>query len=246
MKRSPFATIAGLLLALSLDLTTGKAVADTISFPGSISTTVTATNAEGDVTGVFRDATFFDIDQGFLFDGTTYTLIDVPAGQFFGAPSRTHPNGINDLDQVVGAWAPFNTGEPSITQGFLYSGGTYTILPFLGSAGISTGCPESSINPTSINDSGVVFGDITLGAISSPDPPCSQRWQGILPEVPGQSGEFLISFTWFDGQYFSNDLPGILTPFPVPEPGTAALLGGGLVFVWILERRTRRRRSTIC
>lgn len=240
MKGSPVATIPRLLLALSLAFNTWKALADPISFPGSISTTVTAVNEEGHVTGVFRDAQFFDIDQGFLFDGTTYTLIDVPQGQFFGAPSRTHPNGINDLDQVVGSWAPFSTGEPSITQGFLYSGGTYTILPFLGAAGISTGCPESSINPTSINDSGVVFGDITLGALSSPDPPCSQRWQGILPQVPGQPGEFLVSFTWFDGQYFSNDLPGVLTPFPVSEPETAALLAGGLVLLWILERRTRR------
>jgi hypothetical protein len=91
-----------------------------------------------------------------------------------------------------------------------------------------------------------VSGDITLGAISSPDPPCIQRWQGILPQVSGQSGEFLISFTWFDGQYFSSDLPGILPPFPVPEPGTVALVGGGLVFVWILERRIRRNSSTVC
>ena len=86
-------------------------------------------------------------------DSTTDTkMVDVtvlPAGHFtsldaFGTVNGTRAYGINNLDQIVGT---------SQSTGFLYSGGSYTLIQ-----GTSASNPGSSTNPQGINDPGDIVG----------------------------------------------------------------------------------------
>lgn len=145
----------------------------TIDPPGSIYTTVNDINASGEVAGDFQDTSFFLYgflysggsytsigslgthltavnDSGevvgnsgsgaFLYDGSSYTTILVPGS--LGA----HANDINASGEVVG---DFQYPSSGYEYGFLYSGGSYTVI----------GPQNDSTHITAINDSGQVVGN---------------------------------------------------------------------------------------
>jgi uncharacterized membrane protein len=118
--------------------------------PLSANTIATGINDRGQIVGYYPAVP----DQptsggpGFLYSGGTYTPIAVPGAQI------TTAHGINNLDQIVGS---SNLGA------FVYSGGSYTILPNR----------PGDFGPWGINDRGQIVG---FGSVAAHD----GRFVGLL------------------------------------------------------------------
>ncbi len=97
----------------------------------------TGINNNGVIVGYFNDiAAVLDGMQGFLFDGTTYTILNYPEA------TATQINGINDNGVIVGRWV-----ENGITgHGFSYDGITWTSIDFPGADGSLNGTWAGDIN----------------------------------------------------------------------------------------------------
>lgn len=108
-----------LLLCVSTGLTS-VAFADpysftTINYPGATVTVPIGINAAGQISGYYENGPG---SHGFLYNGGTFTTIDVP---FVAA--NTSAAGINDSGLIVGNYAD-GTG----THGFMDNGGTFTTI----------------------------------------------------------------------------------------------------------------------
>jgi uncharacterized membrane protein len=123
----------------------------TINVPGVAQTSPWDINSSGSIAGFYFPSSspppsqFFSISHGFVYDGNTFTTIDVP-----GAVS-TQLQGINDAGVVVGNYS--NCSENSLTclpHGFVYAGGQFTTLDVPGA---------TTTNAGGINNSGVIVGD---------------------------------------------------------------------------------------
>jgi hypothetical protein len=123
----------------------------TINVPGVAQTSPWAINSSGEIAGFYSPSSspppsqFFSISHGFVYDGNTFTTIDVP-----GAVS-TQLEGINDAGVVVGNYS--NCSENSLAclpHGFVYAGGQFTTLDVPGA---------TTTSAEGINNSGVIVGD---------------------------------------------------------------------------------------
>jgi probable HAF family extracellular repeat protein len=111
----------------------------TIGFPGQSQNQAWGINNAGEIVGEYVTGT----KDGWLFDGKTYTLLDVPSADY------TEPHGINNAGQVVGDYK--NSSDPNY-HGFLYSGGANgTFSTIDDPSGTST-------EVYGINDSGQIVG----------------------------------------------------------------------------------------
>lgn len=116
----------------------------TIDVPDVFQTAATGINNRGQVVGIFdqivehSDRPPSVVQHGFLDTNDRFTVIDVPGARY------TDVNGINDKDEIVGAYAD-NTG----THGFLYYKGHFTTID-------APGAVETHAN--GINDSGEIVG----------------------------------------------------------------------------------------
>jgi probable HAF family extracellular repeat protein len=104
-------------------------------------------NDHGVVVGYYNDPRGYQ--GGFLYDNGSYTT-----GIRGPGSGNTFLTGINNNGQFVG----FDTGT-SRSQGFLYSGGAYTIIDVPG-ANLGT-------TPSAINDAGTIVGSYLVGDLST-------------------------------------------------------------------------------
>jgi probable HAF family extracellular repeat protein len=95
---------------------------------------------------VFQDTQ--GANYGFLKDGDTYTIINVPnvPGAVF-----TEPRGINDNGQIVGWFS-----DAGVLRGFLKDGAMFTTFDVPGPGGVNTGTKMTL--PHSINNAGQIVG----------------------------------------------------------------------------------------
>lgn len=107
-------------------------------------TEVRGINDYGQMTGVFVNDVSPNV-HSFLYDGSIFTTLDIPAAGDVGFLHGTQANDINNSGQIVGFYGD-NSG---LTHGFLYGGGSYTTLDV----------PNSKFtSATGINDNGIVVG----------------------------------------------------------------------------------------
>lgn len=185
-----------------------------LDVPGSLLTTATHINNEGQVVGYFSDATG-DI-HGFVYSNGTYSILDAPRA------SQTLAFGINNKGQVVG----YFIDSSGVSHNFVYSDRAYTILPNLPGA--------SGEGVLGINDNRQVvanFGDAAghqYGIIYSRDsftpitvPGASDTTYVTAFNNSGQMvGWFtntagLHSFVYSDGIYTILNVPGTSKTFAV-------------------------------
>ncbi len=167
--------------------------------------------------------------QGYVSFGGAYTLLAVPGA------GTTRPARINDAGQVVGAYTNSQQINP---QGFLYDAGTFTTIDVPGAA-------STMLN--GINDAGEVSGIYTdaTGAQHG-----FTEAGGVFSDVTGPDGAaFLGSSVNNQGQligaFAGGGLSYLATPVAaaVPEPGSAALLGGVLALGAAVRRRDKPGHS---
>jgi probable HAF family extracellular repeat protein len=87
-----------------------------VSINNAISTSITSTNDQGKMTGVYVDGE--GRERGFLLDQDVVTPIDFPGAD------ATQPYSINNRGEIVGFY--IQGGRP---QGFLWVNGSFTMLP---------------------------------------------------------------------------------------------------------------------
>jgi probable HAF family extracellular repeat protein len=116
-------------------------------------TWVDGINDAGQIVGYYRLGPFQGV-HGFLYNGTTYTPIDVP----FLFVNATFLFGINDLGQIVGQY----NLDDGTSHGFLFSGGTYTT--------IDDPLSDGETSAEAINNDGQIVGSYTSGGY----------WHGFL------------------------------------------------------------------
>ena len=114
--------------------------------PGAVSTQPTSMSTNGNIVGVFTDAS--NIEHSFLQSNGTATVLDVPNG------NQTIAFSVNDNGQVVGTF-----GDANGQHGFIYSAGTYTTYDYPGRFGTDL---------LGINNSGVLLGTYSTGRVNGP------------------------------------------------------------------------------
>lgn len=103
-----------------------------VSRPGATSTSLFDVNNSGVMVG-YTTSGPFDLAQGFIYDGTTFTSLTGPAGAISSVAL-----GISDGGLVVGSFAIQDGVDPGgapilgPSLGFLYSGGIYTLFSVAG------------------------------------------------------------------------------------------------------------------
>jgi probable HAF family extracellular repeat protein len=152
--------LGGLVLGASADEVGFLDVNGTFSrieIPGAFDTSARGITNAGEVVGSFRDSNF-PYGHGFLKVGGTFTTLDAPAVHApTSAAPETSAHGINNSGQVVGT---YSDSEFPYYHGFLYAGGTFSIIeahvrpPFGGAA------PRTSAN--GINDAGHIVGSVSF------------------------------------------------------------------------------------
>lgn len=174
------------------------------------------------------------VGQGFVSSSGAYATLNVPGA------TATDARGINDAGQVVGSFLL----TPSIAgprQGFLYAGGAFTTLDRPGAfsttltginnAGEVVGYTEDAAGRqfTGFTEAGGVFSDIAAPA-----------GQVFIPEAVNNLGVLVGPLATLGEGLFGPSV--IATPQAVPEPATAAMLGGGLLVLGPIRQRRRAWR----
>ena len=130
--------------------------------PGSVDTYVAGINAKGQVVGYYTDASNFN--HGFVYSGGNFTMLNAPGSV------GTQLTGINDSGQIVGSLTQAGHGFQGsfgyvyYSQGFLFSGGVFTILDPIRAPSYydPSGVPTFSVT-TSISPNGQVAGYAAYG-----------------------------------------------------------------------------------
>ena len=175
-------------------------------------------------TGVFGNGGSFTT-QGYVSSSGTSVLLAVPGAQ------ATRPARINDAGQVVGAY--YLTSRQTSPQGFLYDAGAFTTIDAPGAA-------STVLN--GINDAGEVSGIYTDAAGVQHG---FTEAGGVFSDVTGPDGApFLGSSVNNQGQligtFGGTGLSYLATPAAaasLPEPASAALLGGFVALGAAVRRR---------
>ena len=170
---------------------------------------------------------------GYVSSGSTYAVVAVP-GQ-----GATNPRAINNTGGIVGTYQPAGTFSSSSVLGFLDQGGTFTTIAVPGAAGTT---------PLAINDAGEIAGDYGVAGEGSRG---FIDIGGVFSDITGPDGSSFLPVGLNNagqlvGTFGGTGLSYLATPqaatTPVPEPGTAVLLGGVL---GLALRRSNTRRPTI-
>ena len=157
----PRKTIAFLIPALLL--LAGRATAQSFKFvaidvPNSTFTLASGINPQGDIVGIYGDASGYE--HGFLLKDSVFTTIDVP-GSLVGVSGtlQTEANGINSEGDIVGDYfappgapgapACLSAPDPACRRGFLLHKGEFSDVVVPGKKG--------SI-PSSITPDGLIVG----------------------------------------------------------------------------------------
>ena len=222
--RSPFAIFGG--------------VATGFAAPGNTSAGIQATglNNQRQIVG----SAIIDNGQGgvlesYVSSGGTYAVLTVPSA-VPGQPTYTQAEAINDAGVVVGKFGP-GLGLPN-QQGFLDQAGTFTTILVPGSSGtealaindggeIAGQYQVTSLGSRGFTDIGGVFSDIT-----GPD------GSTFLPVGLNNAGQLVGTFGGIGLSYLATPQA---TSNPMPEPGTAALLGGLAALGAVLRRRSPKQ-----
>ncbi len=223
--RSPFAIFGG--------------VATGFAAPGNTSAGIQATglNNQRQIIG----SAIVDNGQGGLLEsyvssGSTYAVLIVPAA-VPGQATYTQAEAINNAGVVVGKFGP-GPGLPN-QQGFLEQDGMFTTILVPGSGGtqalaINDGGEiagqyqlANGLGSRGFTDIGGVFSDIT-----GPD------GSTFLPVGLNNAGQLVGTFGGVGLSYLATPQA---TSNPVPEPGTAALLGSVAVLGLALRRRSPKQ-----
>ena len=96
--------------------------------PGAVYSFPVAINASGQITGISGTSTG-NTSLNYLYSAGTYTTITAP--ETIQSNGFTAVNGMNNAGQVVGYYQTTNFGPTNI-KGFLYSGGSSSIIAFPG------------------------------------------------------------------------------------------------------------------
>jgi probable HAF family extracellular repeat protein len=184
-------------------------------------------NNHGLVIGNTFDANFTHAD-GWTWNGSQYSFFDVPGADPTTGGTITYS--VNDRGQIVGYFTDSN-GD---FHGYLKTGSIFTQIDFPGG---------SQTIAYGINDAGVVVGRY----VDSADVRHSFLWQD------GVFTPFDLSFgtgTRVTGINDRGDLVGFFSDeqgklhgfeaLVIPEPGTLALLGAGVLVMRVVARRRRR------
>lgn len=174
--------------------------------------------------------------EGYVSSGGTFAVVAVP-GATPGLPTFTQAKGINDAGAVVGSFGP-GPGLPQ-QQGFLDQGGTFTTIAVPGSA---------QTNPLTINDGGEIAGQYNVAGGPARG---FTDIGGVFSDITGPDGSAFLPVGLNNagqlvGTFGGSGLSYLATPqadsAAVPEPGTAALLGG-LLAPGLAARRRGPNRS---
>ncbi len=168
--------------------------------------------------------------EGYVSSGSTFAVVAVP-GATPDLPTFTQAKGINNAGAVVGSFGP-GPGLPQ-QQGFLDQGGTFTTIAVPGSA---------QTNPLAINDGGEIAGQYNAAGGATRG---FTDIGGVFSDVTGPDGSAFLPVGLNNagqlvGTFGGTGLSYLATPqaaiAAVPEPGTAALLGG-VVALGVAGRR---------
>jgi uncharacterized membrane protein len=138
-------------LAVVLFLIPGAAWADytyvSIDFPGMPRTEANGINDFGQVVGNYYDGG--GVVHGFVLSGGVYSTLDYPHPGF----TYTNLNGINDNGDIVGIFlTSFVPNGCGVTQSFIWSAGTFTLIPDV------PGSMPGTTKAWAINNAGTVVG----------------------------------------------------------------------------------------
>jgi uncharacterized membrane protein len=197
------------------------------STAGVTSTTAEKINNSGNIVGVYRTG---GPGIGFLDVGGVFTDVNFPGG------TGTHANGINNAGNIVGQYKDITNGPH---HGFLDNGGTFSTIDFPGSTNTVASAINGFGNIVGIYDLNGRFGFLDKGGVFS------------TIAFPGATGTEVYGINDqgdIVGAY--QDAGGVIHGFeaaPVPEPGTFALLGVGLMatIVTLLWRRFSGARPIV-
>lgn len=207
-----------------------------IDVPGSSYTVAFSLNDKGQVTGSYDDTTTSKL-RGFVYADGAFTTIDAPGDGF------TFPRAINNAGEVAGSYDAARGGS----HGFLRdASGAFTTIDVPGSGytvrdddGNRVTVPATEVR--SLNDKGQIIGEYadktgthsflgTAGVFANLPLPSPTHYSGPWATTYGINNAGQIV-----GEYWENSQStyGILgTPemaAAVPEPGSLALLGAGLL-----------------
>jgi uncharacterized membrane protein len=161
--------------------------------------------------------------NAFIASGGTAALLRAPGSVSSDA------TGINDAGLIVGTFVDATSGY--VTKGFLDDGGTFTTITVPGA---------TTTLPVAINDAGEIAGTYSDAAGQGHG---FVDVGGAFSDVAGPGGDFLPvglnNLGQLVGTFGGTGLSYIATPqvATVPEPATAALLGGSLLALASLRRR---------
>jgi probable HAF family extracellular repeat protein len=196
----------------------------TFTTVGPANTSAFGINDSGQIAGTTADSNGF---HGFLYSGGTFTVIDDPsanAGSTFGT-------GVTATGEVVGDFF----GASGMAQGFIDNGGIFTTFDDpLGTHGTSVSGTNAAgqIVGSYIDAQGNVHQYVYSGGIfTTIDTPSSSF--GVLGI--NDLGQIVGKYTDASGNTDGFESPS-------PEPGTLALLAGGLFFLALGLRPKRPRR----
>jgi hypothetical protein len=197
--------------------------------PGAYMSTATAVDGN-DVVGTYRSGNF---DQGYFFNGSTYTTLAIPGY----ANANIEPFAVSG-NNVVGYFYPPSGGA----EGFLYnvSSGMYTILdPLSNDDSSATGISGNIVVGQSLNSNRDGYFNwsynITTGQytnITPGAPPGDSTTSLGSPHISGMNIAAFVQFTapnglTSSGPYISQG--GVTTVFPLPGYIPTAVSGDNIV-----------------
>lgn len=162
-------------------------------------------------------------NQGYISLGATYVLFAVPGAR------TTEPMSVNNAGQVVGSYL-LTSSSAGPQQGFLYDAGAITTIDLPGAV-------STTLN--GINDQGEVSGTYTDAAGVRHG---FTEAGGVFSDVTGPDGSAFLGGSVNNqgqlvGTFGGAGLSYLATPQAVPEPATAAVLGGSLLLLGAIHRR---------
>jgi probable HAF family extracellular repeat protein len=182
-------------------------------FSGIVVQGVRGINANGEAVGNSFNPPNGGRQTAYLYNGAGFTTLNVPSSNV------TYAMGLNNSGEVVGYFDTYTASYATLQQGFLYTGGSYTILPVSEADGInnSNEIVGNSANGAFIDNGGVFTYLNYPNAI-----PGGTNAYGI-----NDNGEVVGTFVDAVGNHGFTYYNGIFTPFDAPNaaPGATQAYG---------------------
>jgi len=200
----------------------------TVDVPGGAfgRTTLTGLNDTGQVVGTYMTASFYT--RSFVLSGSDFTLLQGPQDR-----PEILARGINNAGRVVGSV----TSNFQFARGFTFEAGSYAVFDAPGATWTQA---------YGINNAGVIVGAASTGLFVKDGTtftnlalPAGWKARDAVATDINDQGVVVGYFTDNTGHKFGF----LATPTaPVPEPGTWALMLGGLLLLPTLARRHHSQR----